>query len=99
MIYYSLNFNFHYILGFAVAFFFVYLFPLSLIWTLPIMIWSVAVAISRVALARHHILDVCGGFFVAILEYLIMSVFWLNTEQAIKWAGMFTSAEDPWSGA
>lgn len=83
--------------GFGVAFFFVWLFPVGQILAVPIMAWAVATAISRICLARHHILDVVGGFFLAIGETLIMAMIWMNREQAIKWAALIADAEDPWS--
>lgn len=61
------------------------------------MAWAIATAISRVCLARHHILDVIGGLVLAIGETLIMSIIWMDHSQATKWAGLIADAEDPWS--
>ena len=83
--------------GFAVAFFFLGLYPLGMILNLPIVIWAIATAISRICLARHHILDVCGGFVLALIEYGIMTMIWLNEDKARSWAAFFANTDDPWS--
>ena len=83
--------------GFAVAFFFLYLYPVGVFLNLPIVIWAVMTAISRVCLARHHILDVVGGLVLALVEYGLMSVLWLSDESSVKWAGFLYDVEDPWS--
>lgn len=83
--------------GFAVAFFFSCLYPLGAVVNAPIAVWALLVAISRVCLARHHILDVVGGLFVALLEYSIMTLIWLSEERAQQWANVFANTEDPWS--
>ena len=85
------------ILGCAVALFFVCLYPLGMILSLPFVVWATVVAISRVCLARHHILDVIGGVALAFAEYLIMSVLWLDEAKASKFASVFADSEDPWS--
>lgn len=81
----------------AVALFFVWLYPLGMILSLPFVVWATVVAISRVCLARHHILDVIGGVALAFAEYLIMSVLWLDEAKASKFASVFADSEDPWS--
>ena len=86
-----------YFSGFAVAFFFLWLYPAGSLLNVLILAWAIATAISRVCLARHHILDVLGGLGVAWLEFLIMSVLWLSDEKALKFASIFADSEDPWS--
>ena len=78
-------------------FFFLWLYPLPLIFNLVIIFWAVATAISRICLARHHILDVVGGLVLAFIEYYIMALFWLNDENAKKYASYVSNSEDPWS--
>lgn len=82
----------------AVTFFFTLLYPLNIILALPVMTWGIAVMVSRVLLGRHHILDVLGGVLVGLLEYLVMSLLWMDKESAATWAEYF-GAEDPWSSA
>ena len=79
------------------ALFFLWLYPVGFILNLPIVAWAIAVAISRVCLARHHILDVVGGLILAFGEYALMALLWMSQEKAIKWASMFADSEDPWS--
>jgi len=82
----------------GLMFFFTLLYPLNIILQVPIVLWAVAVMISRVTLGRHHILDVFGGLLVGYLEYLITAAIWMDKETAGSWAEYF-GAEDPWSSA
>ena len=61
-------------------------------------IWGVAVMVSRVLLGRHHILDVLGGVVVGLIEYLLMTLIWMDKESAASWSE-YLGAEDPWSSA
>ena len=45
-----------------------------------LLIWSVAVCISRVLLGRHHVLDVVCGVLVGYVEFLIVEAFWMSPE-------------------
>ena len=78
-------------------FFFLWLYPLPLIINLVIITWAVATAISRICLARHHILDVVGGLVLAFIEYYLMALLWLNDEKARKYSSYVSNTEDPWS--
>ena len=82
----------------GLALFFWYLFPLNFVLCGPILIWAMAVALSRVFLCRHHILDVLAGIVLAYVEYLIMCVMWMDQESATKLFSYF-GGEDPWSAA
>jgi len=82
----------------AIVFFFVMLYPLNPILALPVVIWGVAVMVSRVLLGRHHILDVLGGVVVGLIEYLLMTLIWMDKESAASWSE-YLGAEDPWSSA
>ena len=93
---YSLNAKFCFS-GCAIALFFVWLYPVGLILSLPFIVWATVVAISRLCLARHHILDVVGGVVLAFVEYLFMSVLWLSEAKASKFASIIFDTEDPWS--
>lgn len=63
-----------------VAYFFFYLYPLSIIFRLPLMAWCFSVSISRVLLHRHHILDVVAGFCIGILNGIVMGYLWLGQD-------------------
>ncbi|KAK7788692.1 hypothetical protein R5R35_012457 [Gryllus longicercus] len=61
-----------------VAHFFIYLWPLSVIFVMPLMAWSTAVCVSRVLLQRHHVLDVAAGAVLGHLEGIIIGWLWLS---------------------
>jgi membrane-associated phospholipid phosphatase len=82
----------------GLALFFWYLYPLNFIFAILILNWSAAVAISRVFLCRHHILDVVAGVLLAYVEYIVMCVVWLDNERAAYFFS-YLGGEDPWSSA
>ncbi|XP_072935628.1 polyisoprenoid diphosphate/phosphate phosphohydrolase PLPP6 isoform X2 [Epargyreus clarus] len=61
-----------------VAFILMYIDPVSIIFFPPLLAWTTAVAISRVLMERHYILDVLGGAGIGILEGLVMCLIWLS---------------------
>ena len=56
----------------AVAITLSFLFPL---WTVAFLLWGTAVALSRVALARHFFSDVIGGTLVGLVVSLLLQLF------------------------
>jgi len=80
------------------AVFFSFLSPLPLLLWVPVILWSLAVSVSRVVLGRHHILDVVAGIMIGLVEAVILSMVWRNEEQAANMINMF-GGEDPWSSA
>jgi len=80
------------------AVFFIKLYPLSGIFFLPLVGWSLAVCVSRVLLGRHHILDVIGGITIGLLEAFVMNQFWLSDTSA-RYIIQALGGEDPWSSA
>jgi len=81
------------------AIFFNFLYPLNFLLFLPIVAWSAAVCGSRVLMGRHHILDVCCGVVIGLLESFIMSKVWLSGAEAGSLVKNVFGGEDPWSGA
>eukprot|EP00090_Calanus_glacialis_P026609 TRINITY_DN41863_c0_g1_i1.p1 TRINITY_DN41863_c0_g1~~TRINITY_DN41863_c0_g1_i1.p1 ORF type:complete len:210 (-),score=59.33 TRINITY_DN41863_c0_g1_i1:196-825(-) len=77
---------------------FTFLSPLPALLWIPVIVWSLAVSVSRVVLGRHHILDVVAGVVIGLLESVILSMLWRNEEQASFIMSMF-GGEDPWSSA
>ena len=75
---------------------FIFLAPLPVFLWFPVVLWSVAVSVSRVLLGRHHILDVIAGVAIGVAEGFILNIVWRNDEQAIAIMNMF-GGEDPWS--
>lgn len=66
-----------------IVFFFLYLYPVNLIFAPPLFAWAVTIALSRVLLRRHHILDVLAGVALGILEGFLMKYVWLSEGFAI----------------
>merc|ERR1711872_1142231 len=77
-------------------FFFWFLYPLNFLLRIPILIWSSAVAVSRVFLCRHHILDVAAGIVLSYVEYIVMCFLWMGEDRA-TYLLTYLGGEDPWS--
>jgi len=68
--------------------FFTCLYPLSVFFWPPLVAWWFAIALSRLLLFRHHILDVIAGIVIGFLEAMVMAIIWIGPETAtslIKW--------------
>lgn len=63
--------------------FFTVLDPISIIFWPPILAWTVSVALSRLLLYRHHILDIFGGVILGIFEILLLNILWLENDTAV----------------
>jgi len=81
-----------------IAVFFFKLYPLSFILGIQIVGWSLAVAVSRVLLCRHHILDVVGGIVIGLAEAFVINQVWLSEESA-RYIISALGGEDPWSSS
>lgn len=68
--------------AFFIMFYFYNLYPLDNILVFFICTWAVAVAISRVLLRRHHLLDVIAGSIVGYLVSLALAVIWVDQSTA-----------------
>ncbi|XP_018324184.1 phospholipid phosphatase 6 [Agrilus planipennis] len=66
-----------------VAYFFCNLYPLPIIFWLPVLSWATSVSLSRVLLNRHHVLDVIVGVLLGILEGILLGFLWLDQETAL----------------
>ena len=53
--------------------------------------WSMCVCLSRVALGRHHMIDVMCGYIVGILEYLILIYLWIPSQTCLEWLELYFS--------
>ena len=78
------------------VFFFWFLYPLNFFFRIAVLIWSSSVAVSRVFLCRHHILDVAAGLLLGYVEYIVMCFLWMGEERA-KYLLTYLGGEDPWS--
>lgn len=67
-----------------VVYFFFYLWPVSLIYTPPLLAWSFSVCMSRLLMRRHHLLDVLVGIFLGIFEGLLIGYIYLEQETCIN---------------
>ena len=46
-----------------------------------VLIWMVAVPVSRILLGRHHVLDVSAGIIFGVMEYLfILNYLWMSQQ-------------------
>ena len=81
----------------ALAAFFTYLYPLPLIVCVAVGVWAAAVAVSRVLLGRHHVLDVVGGVAVGVVDAVLVSLFYIGEETAARLLREYFHGDDPWS--
>lgn len=79
-----------------VAFFFIHLFPVSVLYYPPLLAWATCVCISRVLLNRHYLFDVLGGVVLGLSEGLLLALLWVPDDTA-KWI-MNNISDDTWSG-
>jgi membrane-associated phospholipid phosphatase len=71
---------------------------MSIILRLPLYFWAASVAISRVLLRRHFLLDVTAGIIIGYLVYILVGILWIGPT-ACKYLGdwIATSAEDEYN--
>lgn len=79
--------------AFFILLFFTVLDPVSLLFWPPLFAWATSVALSRLLLYRHHILDIAAGAVLGCLEAVIMSVLWLGPDTS-KWMMSWLSDEN-----
>lgn len=77
--------------AFFVLLFFAKLYPLHIVFLMPVTAWAISVAVSRLILQRHYILDICAGAVIGILEALIVGLFWISEESAFNIVGFLSS--------
>lgn len=56
--------------------------PVSFLFWPPIFAWTTSVALSRLLLYRHHILDVLAGVLLGFFEAVLLCVLWLEKDTA-----------------
>lgn len=76
-----------------ICIFFSQLHPTNVLLQFLLYVWVIAVAVSRVLLKRHYLLDIVGGAALGFLEAGIVSVFWLSKPTAI-WLITWLSEEN-----
>ncbi|KAG5345660.1 PLPP6 phosphatase, partial [Acromyrmex charruanus] len=80
-----------------VVYFFFNLWPLSLIYSPPLLAWSFSVCMSRLLMRRHYILDVFGGVLLGIFEGLLIGYIYLEQETCIYLISWITDDKIPGS--
>lgn len=78
--------------AFFVLMFFTLLDPMPYIMWPPMFAWATSVAVSRLLMYRHHILDVFAGVLLGCLEALLLSIIWLN-QSSSAWVMSWLSDE------
>lgn len=67
-----------------IVYFLFYLWPISLIYALPLLGWSFSVCMSRILMRRHHIIDVLVGIILGMLEGLLMDYIYLKEDTCVS---------------
>ncbi|XP_018311834.1 phospholipid phosphatase 6 [Mycetomoellerius zeteki] len=80
-----------------VVYFFFNLWPISLIYSPPLLAWSFSVCMSRLLMRRHYILDVLGGVLLGIFEGLLMGYMYLEQETCMYLISWITDEKIPGS--
>jgi hypothetical protein len=60
------------------AVFFIYLWPVPIIFVPPLCAWAISVAVSRVVMRRHHILDVICGLLLGCVTAFLLNLLWVS---------------------
>ncbi|KAH0535308.1 phospholipid phosphatase 6 [Cotesia glomerata] len=66
------------------TYFFIYLWPVPIMFVPSLLAWSTAVCLSRVLLKRHYILDVLGGVCLGIFQGIFLSLIYLERDTCIS---------------
>lgn len=62
---------------------FYYLWPVSIIFLLPIIAWVFSVAMSRLLMRRHHILDIIAGLLLGYIEGMLLGFLYLDAHTCL----------------
>lgn len=71
-----------------ITMFFMYLYPLPKLFWGPLLAWMSSVAVSRLLLQRHYLLDVLVGLLLGAVECYLLNFIWLNsylTSVVMQW--------------
>lgn len=60
--------------------FFTMLSPVTIFFFPPLLAWFLAVAVSRLLLFRHHIVDVVAGIAIGFAEALVLGIIWFDQD-------------------
>lgn len=73
-----------------IFYFFKYLWPISDIYLTLLLVWVVAIFLSRVLLKRHFLLDVTAGLILGYLEGLFMNLIYLDAKTCASFVSWIT---------
>ncbi|XP_055313374.1 polyisoprenoid diphosphate/phosphate phosphohydrolase PLPP6 [Sitodiplosis mosellana] len=84
--------------AFFILCFFTALDPMPLLFWPPLFAWATSVALSRLLLYRHHILDVLAGITLGTLEAFLICILWMGKDTS-AWVMSWLSDEKLPSGS
>lgn len=65
-----------------IAYFFINLYSLPIIFYPPLLAWATSICLSRVLLNRHHLLDIFAGVALGLFEGWLLGMLWLEKDTA-----------------
>ncbi|XP_001357171.4 phospholipid phosphatase 6 [Drosophila pseudoobscura] len=80
--------------AFYVLIFFTKLYSLNFVFLMPLTAWAVSVALSRLILQRHYMLDIFAGAIIGVLEARLLEFIWISETFAINIAGLVSGSEE-----
>ncbi|XP_002014382.2 phospholipid phosphatase 6 [Drosophila persimilis] len=80
--------------AFYVLIFFTKLYSLNFVFLMPLTAWAVSVALSRLILQRHYMLDIFAGAIIGGLEARLLEFIWISETFAINIAGLVSGSEE-----
>ncbi|XP_022229829.1 phospholipid phosphatase 6 [Drosophila obscura] len=79
--------------AFYVLIFFTKLYSLPFFLLIPLTTWAVCVALSRLILQRHYILDIFAGVVIGVLEARFLEFIWVSETFAENIIGFMSASE------
>nr|XP_031826520.1 phospholipid phosphatase 6 [Nomia melanderi] len=74
-----------------IFYFFMYLWPVSVICFPPLVAWVIATPLSRLLMRRHYILDILAGLFIGYAEGILMSIIYLDSDTCQNFVSWITN--------
>ena len=71
------------------AFFFIANIDFTVIQAMILLVWTVGIALSRVCLGRHYIMDVSCGLIIGLLQGIFIQYYWLPLKSFEDLKGYF----------
>lgn len=68
----------------TLAFFIIRQLRPSLAWSVTVAAWAAIVAMSRIMLGRHHVLDVMCGIVIGTAQYRLVEYMWLSPDMVVR---------------